>query len=196
MTIAKGQPWGEPGELPVDAPVAGSDEELAHLAGQGHRIVGLRAGDLARTVGVEPGRPSTRMRLPVDLGVVTVDGVEHGFAAHVVVRNSWWRGRVVAVMNAQYVGAFDVAPRSHPNDGLLDVVDVDPTMTMADRWKARRRLPSGTHVPHPSISTRRLKQWSVEFERPCRVWIDGVRQDSRIRRIEVRCVPDALTIVV
>ncbi len=56
-------------------------------------------------------------------------------------------------MNAQWIGSWDVAPRSHPNDGLLDRCEGD--LSLDDRWKARGRLPSGTHVPHPGIAEQR-----------------------------------------
>ena len=38
-------------------------------------------------------------------------------------------------MNAQWLGDWDLGPRSHPNDGLLDVTD--GTLPFGDRWKAR-----------------------------------------------------------
>lgn len=198
MTIAKGQPWGEAGGLPPGAPMALSDADVArHAAAGGHAVVGLAAGgDLARTVGVRPGVASTGMLLPVDLGEVTVDGVTQLFAAHVVIRRSWWRGPVVAIMNAQYLGRFDVAPRSHPNDGVFDVVDLDQSMGIADRWKARRRLPSGTHVPHPQITVRRLKEWSCDLSAPSGVWVDGAKVTSAARSISFVVLPDRLTLAV
>ena len=57
------------------------------------------------------------------------------------------------MLNADRIGAWDVAPRAHPNDGQLDVVEVDASMGLRDRWQASRRLATGTHVPHPAIHT-------------------------------------------
>ena len=85
--------------------------------------------------------------------------------AHVVARRSWWRGRIVAVFNCEHLGRWDVAPRGHPNDGLAEVLDVDATMTLRQRLQAWRRLPSGTHVPHPAISVSRGPTASWEFAR-------------------------------
>ncbi len=93
-------------------------------------------------------------RLPVDLGSVLIDGVHHWFTAHLVARRSWWRGPVVAVMNAQFRGAWNVAPKGHPNDGRLDVLEA--SMATTERLKARARLRSGSHVPHPDIRERRV----------------------------------------
>ena len=201
MVIERGQAWGEPGGLPVGAPVVHTDADLARFLGDGIRpaVVGVCGGDLCRTLGGP--RPEERLRsdeafrMPVDGGWVALDdGREQPFVAHVVARRSWWRGRIVAVMNAQFRGDADVAPRSHPNDGRLDVLDVDRSMPVRDRWKARRRLASGTHVPHPLVSERRVTAWEVTFERPLSVEIDG-RRVGTATRLTVRCEPDALVVV-
>ena len=106
---------------------------------------------------------------------------------------SWWRGRVVAVMNAQWIGAWDVAPKSHPNDGLLDVFDAD--LSLDDRLKVRSRLRTGTHVPHPGIAQSRVAALQVEFDRPTPIWLDG-EQVGRARALAIRIEPDAITCVV
>jgi hypothetical protein len=203
MTISKGAPWGEAGPLGEDGVVVGSDAEArraveaARRAGEPFPELGLLGGDLCRTVGGrgDRARLSTpdAVRLPVDLGVALLDGVHHHFVAHLVVRRSWWRGRVVAVMNAQWIGAWDVAPRSHPDDGLLDVFDAD--LSLDDRLKARRRLATGTHVPHPGIRQERVSALQLDLDRPTPVWLDGERV-AAARTISVRLEPDALTVVV
>jgi diacylglycerol kinase family enzyme len=133
--------------------------------------------------------------VPVDLGEALVDGRVHRFVAHVVLRGrSWWRGPITAVMNAQFLGRWDVAPRAHPNDGLLDVVEVAASMRAGERWKAWRRLPAGSHLPHPAIEVRRLP--AVQLDAGGRhVWVDGVDL-GRARTVSVRLEPDALTCVV
>jgi diacylglycerol kinase family enzyme len=136
------------------------------------------------------------MTLPIDAGQATVDGHEYSFVAHLVARRSWWRGEVVAVMNAQFVGRWDVAPRSHPNDGRLDVMHVAPAMSVRSRWKAHSRLATGTHVPHPQMKQWRVEEWTATFVRPLDVWLDGVRVARRVGGIAVRCLPDAFTVVV
>lgn len=200
MTIAKGEPWGTTSAFPADGIEVRSDEELQALvercrrAGETIPPVGLLGGDLCATVGGR-GDPA-RLRsvdateLPMDLGSVLVDGRIHWFAAHLVVRRSWWRGRVLAAMNAQWIGRWDVAPRSHPNDGLLDVFDGD--LALDDRAKARRRLPTGTHVPHPGITQRRVAAVQVDLDRPTPVHLDGVRIGPG-RSLSIRVEPDAYT---
>lgn len=203
MTVERGQPWGARGTLPAHAVVVRTDAEAraavttARRAGAPVPALGLLGGDLCRTCG---GRgDEARLRgadaavLPADLGSVLLDGRQHWFVAHLVARRSWWRGRVVAAMNAQFLGPWDVAPRAHPNDGRLDLLDV--TMGTADRWKAWRRLPRGAHVPHPGIAERRLAAWQERFDPPLRVWLDGEPM-GEVRHLSLRVEPDALTVVV
>ncbi len=203
MTIEKGQPWGEPGPLADTGLLVTSDREAraavesARRAGERLPELGLLGGDLARTMGAKGdgarlGGPDA-VRLPVDLGSVLIDGRQHWFVSHLVARRSWWRGRVLAVMNAQWMGTWDVAPRSHPNDGLLDVFDSD--LSLGDRWKARQRLRTGTHVPHPGIAQRRVAALQVELGEPLGIWLDGERVGDG-RTLSIRVEPDALICVV
>ena len=198
MPISKGEPWGSPGALPDDGVVVASDAEAAAVLAAARRngrpfpTLGLTGGDLCRTLG---GRGSLSTVVRCDLGEALVDGRVRYFVAHVVVRGrTLWRGSAVAVMNAQYVGEWDVAPRAHPGDGKLDVVEVAPSLSLADRLKARRRLPLGTHVPHPSITTRQVPAVQLDVAGR-RVLLDGVAVDAA-KALSIRVEPDALTVVV
>ncbi|MEO6988709.1 MAG: hypothetical protein ABI239_08675 [Aquihabitans sp.] len=203
MTIEKHRSWGEAGPLGDGGVVVSSDQaaravvEGCRRAGTDIPDIGLLDGDLCRTVGGRGDearvRSSQGTRLPVDVGSVLIDGRLHWFVAHLIVRNSWWRGRVVAVMNAQWLGRWDVAPKSHPNDGLLDVFDGD--LSLDDRLKARRRLITGTHVPHPGIATRRVGALQLDFDRATPVWLDGIRV-GRATSLSIRIESDAYTCVV
>lgn len=195
MTIRRGAPWGTEVSRPPDLPVARSDAELADLADdRPDDDVSVSAGDVHRSLGA-PGPRSVAQRLPMDLLTVSIDGRTTVAVAHVVARRSWWRGPIVAAMNVDHFGTWIVAPRAHPNDGRFDVVDVDAAMSFRDRLMARRRLPSGSHVPHPAISvtTSTARRW--EFDRPTRVWVDG-SDAGRCRELEVTIRPDAFHLVV
>lgn len=204
MTIRKGEAWGTSGGLPADGVVvaddaaAGAVVEAARRAGDPVPPIGLLAGDLCRTLGgtgdEERLRSPDGVRATVDLGCVLVDGRQHWFVAHLVARRSWWRGTVFAAMNAEWMGAWDVAPRGHPNDGSLDLVTAD--LSPRDRGKAWRRLPQGTHVPHPGIVERRSSAVQLDLVPPCGVWLDGRRLPGRARALSIRVEPDALTVVV
>ncbi|HYF46145.1 MAG TPA: hypothetical protein VD926_08040, partial [Acidimicrobiales bacterium] len=204
VTIKRGEAWGESGPLPEDGVVVTSDAqaravvEAARRRGDDPPPLGLAGGDLCRTLGGrgDLGRLRTdeAVRTTVDVGSVLVDGRHHWFVAHLVARRSWWRGRVVAAMNAEWLGSWDVAPRAHPNDGLLDVLDVQ--LTLGDRVKARGRLPQGTHVPHPDIRQQRTKAAQFDLDPSLGVWLDGERLSERARSLSIRIEPDALTVVV
>ena len=203
MTIRKGEAWGEPGSLPADGVVVRSDGQAravvtaARRAGAPVPALGLLGGDLCRTLGGTGDEGRLRsggaMTLPVDLGAALVDGRLHWFVAHLVARRSWWRGRVVAAMNAQFLGSWDVAPKSHPNDGRLDVLDGD--LPLGQRWQARTRLRSGTHVPHPGIDERRVSAVQIELAPASTVYLDG-EPIGAARNLSLRIEPDALTCVV
>jgi hypothetical protein len=203
MIVERGASWGRPGALPEDGLVVHSDAEARAIVEQHRRCdeplppLGLLGGDLCRTLGGrgDEGRlhSAEAVTLSVDIGAVLLDGRLHWFVAHLVARRSWWRGRVVAAMNAQWLGRWDLGPRAHPGDGLLDISDAD--LSLGDRLKARSRLPTGTHVPHPDIETRRTAAWQTELDPPLDVWLDGDRL-GRARNLSVRIEPEALVVVV
>ncbi len=197
MTIRRGEDWGGAEPVPADAHVVDSDRAAGELAAAHRRTdtpippMVLTGGDLARTLG--GGRPAAtaRTRVAIDLGAVLVDGRLHWFVAHLVARRSWLRGRIVVAANAAFLGRWNIAPRAHPGDGRLDILDADPSL--GDRWKARRRLPLGTHVPHPAIEVRRVEATQIELAKPTPVRIDG-HDIGAARTLSIRVEPAALDV--
>jgi hypothetical protein len=202
MTIRKGEAWGVAGPLAADGMVVHSDAEARAIVEQARRAgepippLGLLGGDLCRTLGGTGDaarlRSSDAMQLPVDVGAVLIDGRLYWFVAHLIARKRWWRGRIYAAMNAEFLGHWDVAPRSHPNDGVLDTFDV--SMPFGERLKARSRLHAGTHVPHRGITERRVPAAQVDID-GLDVWLDGERL-GKARTLSIRVEPDALICVV
>jgi hypothetical protein len=197
VTIRKGEEWGAAVERPADLVVVESDAALAAaVAAATAPVWGVSGGDLHRSLGSPrlDGR-SIVQRLDVDALRVELDGRRVLAVAHVVVRRSWWRGPLLAVLNCDHLGSWNVAPRAHPNDGRFDVVEVAAAMPPRARLAARRRLPAGTHVPHPDIavSTSTHREWT--FDRPLRAWVDGI-ESGRCRRLSVTIEPDRFAICV
>lgn len=203
MTVERGLSWGRREPLPPHGVIVRSDAE-ARAVVESHRRrgepippLGLVGGDLCRTLGGtgDPDRlrSSEAMSFPVDLGAAVLDGTLHWFVAHLVARRSWWHGRIVAAMNAEWLGDWDLGPRSHPNDGLLDISDGD--LPLGDRLKARSRLRTGAHLPHPGIRTQRVPAWNDVLSPALDVWLDGERV-GRASRVAVRVEADALVVVV
>jgi len=195
VTIRKNEPWGEAVERPTDLRIVDSDAAVAEAYQSGaSEPIGLAGGDLHRAVGSPPPRAQMQ-RLPIDVLEITADDHRFLAVAHVIARRSWWRGRVLAVMNVDHLGNWNVAPRAHPNDGRVDVIDVDREMTLRQRWQARSRLRVGTHVPHPMISVRTATEMAWTFVRPYGIWVDGVRvADARSLSVVVRA--DAFAVIV
>ena len=203
MTIRKGEDWGTPGPLPADGVVVRSDAEArevvtaARRAGTAVPALGLLGGDLCRTLGGTGDEGRLRsggaMTFPCDLGSVLLDGRLHWFVASLVARGPWWRGRAWLAMNAAWLGGWNVAPRAHPDDGLLDTFDA--RVPAGQRLAVRRRLPLGAHLPHPAIAERRARAAQTRLDRPLPVWLDGTRV-GEARDLSVRVEPDALSIVV
>ena len=202
MTIAKGEPWGTPGALPANGVVARSDADARTVIEQSRRAniavppIGLVGGDLCRTLGGtgdgERLRSPDAVTFPIDIGAVLVDGRLHWFVAHVVAHNRWWT-RTWLAMNAQWLGPLNLAPRAHPDDAVLDVFDA--RLPIAELWKVRSRARHGAHLPHPGIGERRVAAAQVTFERPLRVFIDGVSIGTA-RNLSVRIEPDAASVVI
>jgi diacylglycerol kinase family enzyme len=193
VTIAKGQPWGALAPLPASAPIVVSDADAAAASG----VVGLVGGDLCRTLGGRGSRErlssSEAMTFPVDALAVSLDGGRPVRAvAHVVARTRGWRHAFVAA-NAQWIGPLNVAPRGHPDDGLVDVLAWDLGWRSARKVLARMR--QGAHLPHPAISASSGPSVTVAFGSPRTVWADGVRVGCA-RTLAVTVEPDALRVVV
>lgn len=211
MTIRRGEEWGEPGRLAGGAPVARTDGEAADLVAAAIAAdeplieLGLLGGDLHAALGAPQHdeadlRSGAGMRLPMDLGEVVVDrgdGVvaRHVFLAHAVAGRGRrrWGSRTVVAMNGTHLGRADLGPRAHPNDGLLDVADGRVPRSQV-RAAARREL-TGSHLPHPGIIERRTASYEVLDERELPIWVDG-RLIGAATHFELRCLPDALVVVV
>ena len=213
MPVQRGEPWGAAAPLPACAPVARTDAELRSLVTEQQdgllprSPIGVLGGDLWRVAGAPSGgaarlASAQAQTVPADLIAVEADGRLLWACAHAVARNSWWRGPAVAAMNADRLGEWRMAPAAHPNDGRLHVLaaglpperDGDAGFGAGQRLLARRRLRSGTHLPHPAIAMRRVTEAAFEFDRDLGLWLDGERV-GRCRRLHVSVVPDGVTLV-
>ena len=201
MTVERGRDWGGPGPVPDDAIVVASNFDLravvtgARRVGRPVPVVALVGGDLCRTLGgrgeVRPGGTGTRV--VVDIGCVLLDGRLHWFVAHLVARSPGGFGRWWVAANAAHHGHWNLAPRAHPGDGLLDVLD--GRLRGAAYLAAWRRLRRGEHVPHPSIDYRRVPAVQTSFDRPLTVRLDG-EVVGRARDLSVRVELAALHLAV
>jgi hypothetical protein len=197
MTIRRGQGWGEAVPVPPNLVSVATDTELARLVGRGEkRPIRLVGGDLLRSLGGPSSGPGLQ-RVEIDVLRLLADRRQFVAVAHAVARRGgargWWRGPITAIMNADRIGRWEVAPRAHPNDGLADIVEVDVRLGLRARWQAWRRLPTGTYLPHPDIETSRVAVTAWEFEPALRLWLDGV-EIGTVRSLGVTVEPDGAVI--
>ncbi|MDH3681042.1 MAG: hypothetical protein OEV40_13975 [Acidimicrobiia bacterium] len=211
MTIEKGAAWGRPMTAPADAVPISSDAELATAAAEAHARsehlvavlspqasgepgAGRLVGDVARTLGLRRERPEReRLGFPFDLGFVRLDGgPARAFVAHMVARRRFWTGEFAVVMNSAWMGEWYLGPRAHPNDGLLDVTV--GSLPAGQRLVAWRRLPTGSHLPHPQLTTARGRSFDHRMRHSTPIMIDGQRA-GRARSIEAWIEPDCFTLV-
>ncbi|HEY0519437.1 MAG TPA: hypothetical protein VGC84_08075 [Ilumatobacteraceae bacterium] len=199
MTIRKGDAWGEPAACPSNVRVVATDRELRDWV-VWHRTrnmpvqdIGVSGGDLARTCGGATGAQPVSAKVTLDAMRVELDDHEPTWGvAHVVVRRAWLSDEVVMAMNAQFYGHYDIAPRSHPNDGKVDVLHVDRAMGWRERLHARSRARVGMHLPHHFLAMRSVADLEIEFDTSMVVWIDGSRCGTA-RRVCVTVEPDAFS---
>ena len=206
MTIRPGVPWGREVPRPPGLVTVDGDRSLVEaLARADGPPLLIGSGDLARTLGVTSiVRPATTRptvnEFSIDLLHVRLDDPDRAdepivACAHVVARSPWrrghWlRGPILVAMNAEFIGEWDVAPRGHPNDGRAEVFEVDASMSVRQRLAARRRLRTGTHVPHPCVRTRSVRSGTWNFAGALDVEVDG-RRVGRASNLSIQVMPDA-----
>jgi diacylglycerol kinase family enzyme len=199
--IRRGDAWGVPSAAPPDAVVAGDDADLAAAVSSrpGVRVAfdPTSRSDVARTVGLSGAAAAGTTDLPFDAidlddGSVVVNAVVLGVAPDhlrrrhrgtpVVVRidgRTVFDGHATTVVIAtgQYLRSADLVPRGHPGDGRIEV----QIYALAARQRAamRRRLATGTHVPHPEITEASGRHVAVSAADAWPVELDGRRARAR-----------------
>ena len=193
MTIEKGQPWGESHGVGVESVLPDDAAVARYVNDHPAAVVSAVSGDLMQTLGLSDGPRREPLWFPMDLGFASLDGgAEQPFAAHVIARSTGWLGVSAAVMNAAWLNDRYLGPRSHPNDGLLDVtIGALPPRQL---WAAAKRAKTGVHVPHPALSVKRVPVWEHTFDRARSIWIDGCRI-GRAKHLVCRVESDAFTLV-
>jgi putative lipid kinase YegS-like protein len=196
--IRPGRPWGHATTSPPDVVCRGDDAALAGAVrahpGALLQLVANEESDLARAVGLRVTDDGDAHEAKAGGTELTLDAIRDdagGLAVNAVIvgpspdrlrafhRARWVRvtidGRVrytgpattVVVASGQYLRGSDLVPRSHPGDGILEIQAY--ALGPAQRAGMRRRLGSGTHLPHPGIRTWRGRSVHVEARRALRI---------------------------
>jgi hypothetical protein len=200
MTIEKGQPWGTLGVAPSDLVVADDDEAAARAIVAGRHSVAIKRSDLLRTIGlhgrtVTPHVTEPALILPCDAMRVVLDDKYVITAVSRVQLGT--RTRPVAWCSAGgFIGRLNMAPRAHPNDGLVDVLEFARDLPLRTRLAIRRRMRLGDHLPHPQLSMHRASDY--EWHDPSRrvaVRVDG-KQRGYAHRVRIQVIVDAWVLCV
>jgi diacylglycerol kinase family enzyme len=217
--IEKGRPWGHPARTEAALVVEGDDADLAaaldRASGELVRFVPAPASDLGRALGLTNTGPGAT-EVALDVLAVATPAASHGAVNAVVLgraphRLRAWHRRVrmvvevdgrqrfagraagVVIANGQYLHGLDVVPRGHPGDGRIEAQVYAPSA--AERAEMRRRLPQGTHVPHPGITQVTGRRVTVRAGRNLALEIDG-RPAGTAREVTVEVLPAALRLLI
>jgi hypothetical protein len=218
--LRHGRPWGHPATGPPDFEVAGDDADLAVTAARHpHALVRYcpTSSDIARAIGLSPGATGAT-EVALDALAVESDVQASAMAVNTVIvgrppdRLRWTTrspsisvvvdGRqwfadpatTVVVASGQFLRGADIVPRGHPGDGWAEVQAY--AVARNERRAMRDRLRSGTHVPHPSITTARARTVAIDVDgRPLPLEVDGHTR-ARVRRLTVTLVPAAIRVLV
>ncbi len=206
MTIRKNEDWGSTVVRPENLVICETDAATSQLATDFYLqqkpmpAIAITRSSLSRTLGKEGSNVNSQnmQATPFDLIEVTfVDAsmIEQKVLAlgYGLLRKSWWRGDIVAAMNTSFIGDWDCAPRSHPNDGKFDLLAVNGEMKSTQRLIASRRLKFGTHLPHPQISMKQLTSFDADCSAKPNLYVDN-RRFMSVNQCKFRLLPDALTL--
>jgi hypothetical protein len=192
--ITRGEAWGKSTTRSIDDVVIAGDIALAKSSPNQRLIVS--GGDIAHSLGNPPTPPIGSDCIEVSIDAMRVfvtsknGNIEATIASSSVIIGNWYRGRFVCVTNGGSVGARDLSPRAHPNDGVFDVMTLDSAMDLQQRVLARRKSRLGNHIPHSLISNSRAR--NAEYSRLSRteeLRIDGRRVKSWIN-VQIEILPD------
>ena len=205
MTIRKGEEWGTRIIAPDVITQVGGDSAIAVFGSDD--VMSIVKGDLFEALGcpqvVEPGTSCTLLDIDALHCEITLsDGtvlttlaascVEIGtFAPHI-----GRRSRYVCISNAGIVKGRNLTPRAHPNDGILDILEISQDISFRNRLQAFKRASTGTHIPHPNISTHRDSECEyLNIDNQEVLHVDGLKISSW-QGIHITVLPDYWKIVV
>ena len=207
MTIRKGQEWGHFEERPSDLQLVADDvaacEVISKCVIESSSCLNLSISksDMARTLGITGANNLDRQMLCTKFDVIEATYLltnseetrRRCFIGRAFVSEKLFFGRTIAVLNSSFVGNRDWAPKAHPNDGKLDLVELDSSMKVRQRLTALKLMKSGSHLPHPQIRYRQLSEYEYATEDSASLSIEGVRMGS-IRHCLFRVLPDAVNL--
>ena len=155
---------------------------------------------LSSVTSTELIEPAHRLVPLVSMDALEVSrGGKHTIAVNMVIsgvlpdRGRWWhrrrrlsvfvdgkiifagRATTVIAANGQFFHGLDLIPRGHPGDSCIEVQIL--ALPVGQRRAFKRRLATGTHVPHPGVIEGRGRRVEVSWRGRRSLNIDGRDQD-------------------
>jgi hypothetical protein len=207
MTIRKGQDWGAFESRPSGLKVVVDDIAASELITNQYlnfemplRISILNSG-LSRTLGIKHSSPRSNQMLCTKFDVIEAnytptDSLEVSrrcFVGNAFINRNRFFGKTIAILNSSFVGNQDWAPKAHPNDGKLDLIEFESSMSIRQRLTAFKLMKSGAHLPHPKIRYRQVSEFEFSDERSATLSIEG-RRICSIKRCVFTVLPDAVNL--
>ncbi|MCC7460270.1 MAG: diacylglycerol kinase family lipid kinase [Proteobacteria bacterium] len=98
----------------------------------------------------------------------------------------------ISINNTRYTGGnMMMAPDAKPDDGLLDIIEVQK-MGRMELIKAFPKIFEGTHTSLPKIKTYKAQHIEFSFDQPLDIMIDG--EMKNIQPISMNVIPGAIRI--
>jgi len=174
MTISRLSPYGTSVVRPQHLGVLRSDREIASdfLKGDQRGFNTVIQGSIAQALGITSNDSSNNARALVTHVLIDLLHVEFGttdsqdaptsivVAGSILLQHHTLLRTHLIISNSGIVRGRDVLPRAHPNDGYVDVLNIDEAITTRQRLFAWHRAQTGSHLPHPQLRASR----STEFE--------------------------------
>ena len=203
MTIEKGAAWGTVGVTPHECVVAKDEAAAASAVQHGATHVWLESGDILRALGLTVATGALKVGepcrlLPCDVLMVQLDDAAPVLALSSVMVGSWRKPQLWVIAGG-FLGALNVAPRAHVNDGVVDALEFAGSIPLRQLLLMRRRMRLGDHLPHPRLTMHRAAQvkWPTSPIGPksSAVIIDG-KQRGRAAQVTIKVRPDAFLLCV
>ena len=193
MTISKHGSYGTPVSRPPTLNVLQSDLEIAQHYVSGHTATPCTVtnGSIALSLGISSemnfrDSVSNQQMTLVDIDLLQIDfrtrppstansstSSRIVVAGTIAIQHRTPLSTCLILSNSGIFRSRDVLPRAHPNDGFVDVFEVDPKISIRQRAIAWSRSATGSHLPHPNFRVSR----SIDFQwsgSPARMIADGV----------------------
>ena len=193
MTISKHGSYGTPVSRPPTLNVLQSDLEIAQHYVSGHTATPCTVtnGSIALSLGISSemnfrDSESNQQMTLVDIDLLQIDfrtrppstansstSSRIVVAGTIAIQHRTPLSTCLILSNSGSLRSRDVLPRAHPNDGFVDVLEVDPKISIRQRAIAWSRSATGSHLPHPNFRVSR----SIDFQwsgSPARMIADGV----------------------